>query len=247
MNKKTADIVKTGAEISASLAFGPAGAMVTKALGSVVTPLLEHVGQRRERRAKEFVEHFMGSDFPNETAIPLLEAEMRQAPAETKDAVFDVLRALDDSLSDRVVPALALLAREYQRAGLPKDRFLIGLLRLLRELADAEYEALRALVTTVVELWPASVGDTYVIGKVVEPTNILLWLPPDKEVAWHPSYDSLLHRLAVVEFAAVPTGWSSLKPRPNVYGEWKLYREPWSKMRSLLGPPSGKAGTGSTP
>ncbi len=69
----------------------------------------------------------MESGFPPETARVLLESEMSQASAETKDSILDSLRSLDDVVSDEVVPALAILAREYLRANRGKDRFLVGL------------------------------------------------------------------------------------------------------------------------
>lgn len=234
MKKKTADLVKVGAEITAGSMFGPSGSMVVKLLGSVLTPLAEYVGDRRERRAKEFVEHFMGSGYPNETAAPLLEAEIRRAPDATKDAVSDALRALDDTLSDRVTPALAILARDYLRAGLPKDRFFVSAVRLLRDLEDREYEDLRDLVLTVAALFSNPPANLHV-ECVHLPSEIILWASPNFQAPWRPSYGALLRSLTGSGFAEISTGFAGAPfPDGSVFGMWTILHAPWLKLASLL-------------
>jgi hypothetical protein len=233
MKKKTAGIVKVGAEITAAQLFGPAGTAVVKAVGAIAGPIVEHVSEKRARRAEEFVDNFMGSGYPSETATVLLEAEVRQAPDATKDAVYAALKELDDALSDRVVPTLAILAREYLRAGHPKDRFFIGMLRLLRDLSDAEHEGLRSLVRTVEEAWPEPKTRPCYVEKAVGLENALLLFGPNNEAPWHETYDALFYGLTTVGFATISTGLVGGKKGMSVEGAWEILREPWGRMIQL--------------
>ncbi len=180
----------------------------------------------------------MGSGYPQETAVPLLDAEMRQAPDATKDAVLATLRALDDTLSERATPALALLARDYLRASRPKDRFFVNTLRLLRDLEDAEYEDLRRLVLMVaaVSSDPASEPpDDLVVAQVNFPFETLLVVLPNIQLPWEPAYPSLLRTLTDAGFAQISTGMAgSLFPEGSVSGVWKIARNPWAKLATLL-------------
>lgn len=234
MTKKTADIVKVGAELTAGAFFGPNGTAAVKILGRVTDAITEHVRTRRETRAKVFADHFMGSGYPHETAASLVEAEMRKAPDATKDAVVAALRELDETISNLAIPALALLARDYLRAARPKDRFFVSALRLFRDLEDSEFEDLRGLVLALTEVLAARPGDLF-IGKASWPDKIVLWIPPDAELPWRQSYESLLRTLTVVGFAEIPTGWSALSlPGAQMYGEWKIQHESWSRLGALL-------------
>jgi hypothetical protein len=228
-------LLKVSSEVAAAHLFGPSGSMAVKLLGSLYTPLAEHIAGRREQRAAEFVDHFMGSGYPLETAVPLLESELRQAPAETKEAVIAVLRALDETLSDRVMPALALLARKYARAGLPRDRFFVNALRVLRELGDAEFDALRALVISVAAVPSPNSSATIMMQRVHFPDRTLLWITPNGEVPWEPPYESLINTLVNAGFVEVSTGLAgSPHPEGRVFGAWSIKREPWVKLATLL-------------
>lgn len=230
---RAAEAASTVSVAAAGHLFGPAASATLKLLDSVLLqPLTQHVAERRTRRAEKFVEEFMESGHPAETARFLLESEMRQASAETKDAILDSLRTLDDVVSDEVVPALAILAREYLRANRGKDRFLVGVLRLLRDVEDGEYTSLRRLVNAVTAHRTGQTGEERYIAKIAEPEKFLLWMPPNIEMDWEAAFDPLMRNLTIFGFATISTGFAS---RSNEAEAWLVNCEPWKRLRDILG------------
>ena len=229
----------------AGAALGPAGAMAVKFLSSVAEPILQHMEQRRERRAEAFVGAFTESGYPQETSSALLQAEIANAPGPTKDAIIDTLKALDDAVSDSVAPSLALLGRDYIRAGRPKDRFFLGALRMLRDLEEAEYDALRGLVIALDERWAMERhSDNLLIQRVERDGSVILNLDRRSEIAWQPEYSSFFESFTSAGFASLATGWAgATEPGDTVYEGWNIRREPWSRLVSLLPRPTPPAST----
>ncbi|NOK32364.1 hypothetical protein HMI49_04005 [Corallococcus exercitus] len=230
MAKRLPPGAKPVIDVVAGVTLGPTAATAVKFLSSVADPLLQYIGERRERRAELFVEAFMESSYPNETSAALLQAEIANAPAPTKDAIFDTLRALDDVMSDLVTPSLALLAREYVRTGRAKDKFFIGALRLLRDLSDNEYTKLKELVALVNAYWTMGGPDRFFVQKAARGESYAITLDR-AETAWEPEYDALFQGLVSAGFAAVSTG---LAGGPGVVEKWFIRWEPWERLTKLL-------------
>ncbi|WP_148712725.1 hypothetical protein [Corallococcus sp. AB030] len=245
MNKKTSLVakLKPSTDIFIGLLFGPKIAAVIKGTTTLGSSIFDYVLETRTRKAMLFVESFMDSGYPNETATPLLEAELAKAPNETKDAVVAAIKTLEEAISDAVIPSLGLLTREYTRASRPKDRFFVGVLRLLRDLSSAEYEALVGLVATVGGRWSsAEQSDRLHVQKLMRDDIAILTLDKPAEAEWQPEYDALFQGLESAGFVSVATGFSSIRQAGDVVrGMWFIKREPWMRLATILPRPTPPA------
>jgi len=109
-----------------------------------------------------------------------------------RDLVVEDARAVAEALADPVIPVLARLTRAYQSEGKVADGFFRGMRRLLTDVTEAEFGALRDLVVSVMALpHPANTFTIELLYSAME---------PDTTVQLH----ALCHVIKI-EKAEVPT------------------------------------------
>ncbi len=160
--------------VSATAIAGGAGAALAAGASPLVAgllgagagtagPLLAMVGgwlqEKRERRLSGFLgEYYRAGPAADPDAV---EAELhaRSEDPLIQELVIEGLRAVDEVLADAVVPVLARLTREYVSNARGADWFFRGVRRVLSDLTNEEFEALRSIVQRVVAVGIPTAAD----------------------------------------------------------------------------------------
>ncbi|NTX07031.1 hypothetical protein [Myxococcus sp. CA040A] len=227
-------LVREGVEVAiattASQIAGPAGAATARWLMNTLFDLRR---DRFDRRAEQFVKEFMGSGYPDETAQMELKAMLEGVSLPVKGVILDSMRQLEDVVSDEVIPALALLTREYARAGRPKDRFYASLVRVLRDIEDGEYAPFRRLVAAVVKAGPNSTSGKFHISKIEDTEKEQFFLSATRGVthAWEEPFGALMRSVVANELAMPAVGFAL---QIHEKDGWVAQPEPWLRMAELL-------------
>ncbi|MBZ4402449.1 hypothetical protein [Myxococcus sp. AS-1-15] len=208
---------------------GPAGPPAVR----MVETAIQWRRERGQRRAEHFAREFMESGYPNETARVELEVMLANPELPTKNVIIDAVRQLDDLVSDEVIPSLALLTREYVRAGRPKDRFFASVVRVLRDIEDGEFALFRKLVAAVARASPNRHTGRLHIAKVEEEATgrVYLWADPNIELEWDDAFAPLMRSLVANEMANVATG---LALRVDMADGWVAVPETWMQLHAAL-------------
>lgn len=158
--------VTGGAAAGAALLVGasPTAAAIG-ALGSAAPAVWATIQdanlRRRERRKEAYLDEYVRSDdwlagYLEGAAVDVEVAEralvLKGAAPEVQDVVIEGARALDEALSDAVVPSLARLTRHYVASAMCADAFFRGMRRLLSELDSDEFVALCELVSALLQV-----------------------------------------------------------------------------------------------
>ncbi|MCB9656755.1 MAG: hypothetical protein R3B40_27745 [Polyangiales bacterium] len=162
-------------EGSVAAGLGAVGALAVGSIGAVafpiafagLVPLIKgHVQQRTEARARAYnealVDALMKSDLTFEEF-----ASLDEAGTET---VFQAYRRAVDAYDPAVVPALGRLTAMALRDG--KDRFFVGVGRMLEQMTAGEFLALRELSVAASSIcWHDT---TKVVAAFVRPSEVCL-------------------------------------------------------------------------
>ncbi len=144
--------VLAGLELAAGLARGDALSIAAAASGAIDW-LREHNLRRQERIVQKLLQdaYFQNSSDPGAYSEfkGLFEGgDLKSQNA--KDVFLLTVRTAEATVDDAVLPALAMLMREYQREGKKADSFFRAVSRLLQDLSADEFASLRALTSGVV-------------------------------------------------------------------------------------------------
>lgn len=119
-------------------------------------PLLAMVGgwlqEKRERRMSAFLDEYYRAGPSADPEAVEAELHARSDDAIVQELVIEGVRAVDEVLADAVVPILARLTRQYVSQGRGADAFFRGVRRVLNDLSNDEFGALRSIVQRVVAL-----------------------------------------------------------------------------------------------
>jgi hypothetical protein len=133
-----------GGGASGALALGAVAAM-PQTLSTMVRFALGYKEQQAARWWHAVVHGPQPSDVtPEEIAGRIYDGKDKPYVRET---ILQSVRALWDSLDDRAVEPLAVLARRYLRESRPPDGFFRGACRVLMELSAADFDDLKSLLT----------------------------------------------------------------------------------------------------
>jgi hypothetical protein len=152
-SKKAIERVRLAVSGAAALAKGAAATdpvtAVASALLSFIPSALSfavpQVFERKKARALAWWDEVVFANASDEGAAAEIKARLDNDP-NAQDAIMAGLRDAMDATAIEVLPALALLTREYARAGRKPDRFFRGLSRMLVDLVAEEYEPLCLLM-----------------------------------------------------------------------------------------------------
>lgn|GEM_PF-4917954 len=212
------------------LLVGPGSALAVRATGKAI----QWHRERFNRRAQEFVDEFMESGYPDETARIELAALLENPTVPLKDVVLDAVRQLDDLVSDEVIPALAMLTREYVRSGRPKDRFFNSIVRVLRDMEAGELAHLRKIIAAVVDAKVTrESGSVYFarIGVRGEGQETMV-VASRIQLPWEESYGALMGVFIANGLATLTVG---LAGYDNETESWMTRAEPWLRLAEVLG------------
>jgi hypothetical protein len=112
--------------------------------------------QWQNRRVEQLLEEAYFENAPDETVAVVLATFLEDPRAQA--VLIESIRAALESLSEAVLPALAVLMREYQRTGKEPDAYFRGVCRVLQELTADEYADLGRMFHEIVERVRSGVG-----------------------------------------------------------------------------------------
>jgi hypothetical protein len=142
-----------GGAAAISAAGSPALAAVVAAGSALMQLGYGWMKERTETRWTKWTAAYIGGDAGADVAAFEKDLEaIVTGDAAGRDLVIENVRALADALSDVVVPALAKLTRDYISKKQGADAFFRGLRRILSDVSEDEYVALRDLVRRVCDL-----------------------------------------------------------------------------------------------
>jgi hypothetical protein len=152
-SRKAIERVRLAISGAGALAKGAAAADPTTAIASALLTFIPsalsfavpHVFERKKTRAQAWWDEVVFANASDEGAAAEVKARLNNDP-NAQDAIMTGLRDAMDATAIEVLPAIALLTREYARAGRKPDRFFRGLSRILVDLVAEEYEPLRLLM-----------------------------------------------------------------------------------------------------
>lgn len=116
-------------------------------LPAIVGKFIPAVYQRKERDAKEWWDQVVWGTASD--CGVAAEIRARADDSAVQDVVVDAFKSVLEANSSDVLPALAMLTREYVRTGRPRDAFFSGVGTMLTYLSSDEYRDLRLLITGV--------------------------------------------------------------------------------------------------
>lgn len=144
------------AAVKAATVADPASAFIFTMLPSAISYVIPRVFERKTRLAAAWWEEVTFANASEEGVAADIKAHLDEPAAQ--ETIMAGFRNVMDSISVEVIPALALLTREYLRTGRTADRFFRALGRLLVDLSAEEYETLRILMGQL-----ATIEEDYVL------------------------------------------------------------------------------------
>ena len=141
-------VASTSAGVAAlSSGASPGAAALLAAVVPGASLVVRWTNERMARRFKRFLDAFLEGD---QVALSPedVEAKLGEAGADprAREAILEALRAASDALADVVVSPLARLVRTYALEKRGPDVFFRGMRRVLTDLSEDEFEALREFV-----------------------------------------------------------------------------------------------------
>jgi hypothetical protein len=118
--------------------------------GSIARFIMSSLERKRERRWISWIGAYVNATPNVDADLVVAQLHAKGGDPLVQEIVIEGARAVDEALSDVVVPALARLTREYVSEEKRGDGFFRGTRRLLSDLGDDEFDALRGLLRAVV-------------------------------------------------------------------------------------------------
>jgi hypothetical protein len=149
-HRKLVDVAAAGLSLAAGTAAGrslePASAVL-----EVVQVVREYWSGRQERLVRTLLQEAYLATSTDRGAFADFKGMFERGDLRSENAknIFvQTVKTAEDVIDEAVLPALAMLMREYQRSGRPVDGFFRGLSRTLKDLAAEEYDTFRAIACT---------------------------------------------------------------------------------------------------
>jgi hypothetical protein len=133
-------------------AIGDPSTAIASSLFTIIPASLSYavpqVFDRKKARARAWWDEVVFATAADEGAAAEIKARLDNDP-HTQDVIMAGFRDAMEATTVEVLPAIAMLTREYGRTGRAPDRFFRGLSRVLVNLVAEEYEPLRLLTQRI--------------------------------------------------------------------------------------------------